>query len=400
MPDIAERMGRILPSQTIAITQKARDLRAGGCDIISLSAGEPDFDTPNFIKQAAIDALARGETRYTDVAGTKALREAVAARFRADYGLEYTADEICISTGGKQVIYNVMMATLNKGDEVIIPAPAWVSYPDIVRLADGVPVIIQTTSQSNYCLTAAQLRQAITPRTRWLMLNSPGNPTGSVYREDVLRALAGILLEHPDIRILTDDIYGKLVYDNIEAKTILQVAPQLRSRVVVMNGVSKAYAMTGWRIGFSAAPKDLTQQLVKLQGQITSNACSIAQAAACAALEGPQDYVEMMRRTYQHRRDLVMARLAEIPGLFCHKPGGAFYIFVSVAAFMGKTSSGGVVLKNDEDFVTALLDETGVATVHGTAFLTPGYFRLSYATSDALLEEACQRIARFCKAIH
>lgn len=399
MPLAATRMGRILPSQTIAITQKARALKAEGRDIISLSAGEPDFDTPDFIKQAAIEAIQRGETKYTDVAGTPALRQAVAARLNADFDLDYRAEEICISTGGKQVIYNAMVATLNEGDEVIIPAPAWVSYPDIVQLADGKPVIVPTTSETGFRLTAEQLRAAITPRTRWLMLNSPCNPTGSAYSREELKALTDVLLEHPQIWVLTDDIYAKLTYDGRQAYTIVQVEPRLRERTLTMNGVSKAYAMTGWRIGFAAAPVQLIKELIKLQGQSTSNACSIAQAAALAAVSAPQDFIQEMVSVYQKRRDLVVAALSRVPGLICPKPEGAFYVFVSVQNLLGKRTASGHVLKNDEDFVTALLDETGVAAVHGTAFLMPGYFRVSYATSTELLEEACRRIARFCEGL-
>ncbi len=399
MPLAATRMGRILPSQTIAITQKARALKAEGRDIISLSAGEPDFDTPDFIKQAAIEAIQRGETKYTDVAGISALRQAVATRLNADFDLDYRAEEICISTGGKQVIYNAMVATLNEGDEVIIPAPAWVSYPDIVQLADGKPVIVPTRSETGFRLTAEQLRAAITPRTRWLMLNSPCNPTGSAYSREELKALTDVLLEHPQIWVLTDDIYAKLTYDGRQAYTIVQVEPRLRERTLTMNGVSKAYAMTGWRIGFAAAPVQLIKELIKLQGQSTSNACSIAQAAALAAVSAPQDFIQEMVSVYQKRRDLVVAALSRVPGLICPKPEGAFYVFVSVQNLLGKRTASGHVLKNDEDFVTALLDETGVAAVHGTAFLMPGYFRVSYATSTELLEEACRRIARFCEGL-
>ncbi|MCT6838615.1 MAG: pyridoxal phosphate-dependent aminotransferase, partial [Bifidobacteriales bacterium] len=328
-----------------------------------------------------------------------ALRQAVAARLNADFDLDYRAEEICISTGGKQVIYNAMVATLNEGDEVIIPAPAWVSYPDIVQLADGKPVIVPTTSETGFRLTAEQLRAAITPRTRWLMLNSPCNPTGSAYSREELKALTDVLLEHPQIWVLTDDIYAKLTYDGRQAYTIVQVEPRLRERTLTMNGVSKAYAMTGWRIGFAAAPVQLIKELIKLQGQSTSNACSIAQAAALAAVSAPQDFIQEMVSVYQKRRDLVVAALSRVPGLICPKPEGAFYVFVSVQNLLGKRTASGHVLKNDEDFVTALLDETGVAAVHGTAFLMPGYFRVSYATSTELLEEACRRIARFCEGL-
>lgn len=396
---IAARLDRISPSQTIAISQKARALKAAGRDIISLSAGEPDFDTPDNVKRAACDAIARGETRYTDVAGTPALRQAVAAWLNRDFGLDYRPEEIVVSTGGKQVIYDVFTATLDKGDEVIIPAPAWVSYPDIVTLADGKPVIVQTRPGNGFRLEADALRKAITPRTKWLVLNSPCNPTGAVYSESDLRALCDVLLDHPDIWVLTDDIYAKLVYDGLVSKTLVQVEPKLRERVVTMNGVSKAYAMTGWRIGFSAAPVALTRALVKLQGQSTSNACSIAQAAALEAVTGPQDFIGEMVSVYQTRRDLVLSMLAQAPGLSCTRPEGAFYVFPSIAGLIGKKTASGKVIENDEIFVTELLEETGVAAVHGSAFLTPGYFRISYATDTDSLREACTRIQRFCASL-
>ncbi|KXV18340.1 pyridoxal phosphate-dependent aminotransferase [Gluconobacter oxydans] len=399
MSFIADRLNRILPSQTIAVTQKARALKAEGRDVISLSAGEPDFDTPDFIKRAAIRAIEAGKTKYTDVAGTLELRKAVAARLNADFDLDYKAEEICVSTGGKQVIYNVMVSTLNAGDEVIIPAPAWVSYPDIVTLADGTPVIVQTDPENGFRLTAEQLRAAITPRTKWLCLNSPCNPTGAAYDTEALKALMDVLLDYPDIWILTDDMYAKLLYDGVVAKTVVQVEPRLRSRTVTMNGVSKAYAMTGWRIGFSAAPVELTRQLIKLQGQSTSNPCSIAQAAAQEAVSGPQDFISEMVEVYQERRNLVIGMLNEAPGLSCALPEGAFYAFPSIAGTLGKTSKGGRLIDGDEAFVTALLEETGVAAVHGTAFLTPGYFRISYATSTELLKEACTRIQNFCRGL-
>lgn len=396
---IAARLNRISPSQTIAITQKARALKEAGRDIISLSAGEPDFDTPQNVKQAACDAIARGETRYTDVAGTAPLRKAVAAWLNRDFGLDYKAEEIVVSTGGKQVIYDVFTATLDAGDEVIIPAPAWVSYPDIVALADGTPVIVQTKPENGFRLDAEALRAAITPRTKWLVLNSPCNPTGAVYSEADLRALCDVLLDHPRIWVLTDDIYAKLVYDGHVSKTLVQVEPKLRERVVTMNGVSKAYAMTGWRIGFSAAPVELTKALIKLQGQSTSNPCSIAQAAALEAVTGSQDFIGEMVSVYQGRRDLVLSMLAQAPGLTCTRPEGAFYVFPSIAGLIGKKTTSGKVIENDEVFVTELLEETGVAAVHGSAFLTPGYFRISYATDTESLREACTRIQRFCASL-
>ncbi|WP_438382002.1 pyridoxal phosphate-dependent aminotransferase [Asaia sp. BMEF1] len=396
---IAARLNRISPSQTIAISQKARALKEAGRDIISLSAGEPDFETPENVKQAACDAIARGETRYTDVAGTPALRKAVAAWLNRDFGLDYKAEEIVVSTGGKQVIYDVFTATLDAGDEVIIPAPAWVSYPDIVALADGTPVVVQTRPENGFRLDAETLRASITPKTKWLVLNSPCNPTGAVYSEADLRALCDVLLDHPRVWVLTDDIYAKLVYDGLVSKTLVQVEPKLRERVVTMNGVSKAYAMTGWRIGFSAAPVELTKALIKLQGQSTSNPCSIAQAAALEAVTGPQDFIGGMVSVYQERRDLVLSMLAQAPGLTCIRPEGAFYVFPSIAGVIGKKTSTGKVIENDEIFVTELLEETGVAAVHGSAFLTPGYFRISYATDTESLREACTRIQRFCASL-
>lgn len=396
---IAARLNRISPSQTIAISQKARALKEAGRDIISLSAGEPDFETPENVKQAACDAIARGETRYTDVAGTPALRKAVAAWLNHDFGLDYKAEEIVVSTGGKQVIYDVFTATLDAGDEVIIPAPAWVSYPDIVALADGTPVVVQTRPENGFRLDAEALRASITPKTKWLVLNSPCNPTGAVYSEADLRALCDVLLDHPRVWVLTDDIYAKLVYDGLVSKTLVQVEPKLRERVVTMNGVSKAYAMTGWRIGFSAAPVELTKALIKLQGQSTSNPCSIAQAAALEAVTGPQDFIGGMVSVYQERRDLVLSMLAQAPGLTCIRPEGAFYVFPSIAGVIGKKTSTGKVIDNDEIFVTKLLEETGVAAVHGSAFLTPGYFRISYATDTESLREACTRIQRFCASL-
>lgn len=396
---IAARLDRILPSQTIAISQKARALKAAGRDIISLSAGEPDFDTPDNIKAAAIRAIENGQTKYTDVAGTPALRRAVAERLNADFSTDYKPEEIVVSTGGKQVIYNTFVATLNAGDEVIIPAPAWVSYPDIVALADGTPVVVPTSVENGFKLTAAELRAAITPRTKWLLLNSPCNPTGAAYTEEELEALCEVLLENPRIWVFTDDIYAKLVYDGFVAKTIVQVEPRLRNRTVTMNGVSKAYAMTGWRVGFSAAPLELTKALIKLQGQSTSNPCSIAQAAALEALSGPQDFIGEMVTEYQQRRDLVVGMLNQASGLTCHRPQGAFYVFPSVAGVLGKTTSTGLKIDSDEAFVTALLEETGVAAVHGSAFLMPGYFRISYATDTESLREACTRIQRFCASL-
>ncbi len=399
MSFIADRLGRISPSQTIAISTKARALKAAGRDIISLSAGEPDFDTPQNIKDAAIRAIAAGETKYTDVAGTPALRAAIAAKFRADSGLDYAPEEIIVGTGGKQVIYNAMVATLNAGDEAIIPTPCWVSYPDIVALADGTPVLVPCSQNNGFKLRAEDLEQAITPRTKWFFLNSPCNPTGAAYSAEELRPLCEVLLRHPGVWIFTDDIYEKLAYDGFRPATIAAVEPRLKARTVTMNGCSKAYAMTGWRIGYAGAPRELIKAMDTLQSQSTSNPASISQAAALEALSGPQDSIPAMVKIYQERRDLVVAMLNAAPGISCHKPEGAFYVYPAIHGCLGKKTRGGVAINNDEDFVTALLEEEGVAAVHGAAFMYPGYIRISYATSTAALREACTRIQRFCQAL-
>ena len=396
---IAARLATISPSQTIAISTKARALKAAGRDIISLSAGEPDFDTPDNVKQAAMRAIAEGQTKYTDVSGAPALRRAVAERFRLDSGLDYRPEEIIVCTGGKQVIYNAMMATLDPGSEVVIPSPCWVSYPDIVALAGGTPVIVPCGPNAGFKLRAEELAAAITPRTKWFFLNSPNNPTGAAYSAAELRRLCDVLLDHPDVWILTDDIYDKLVYDGFEAATIVQVEPRLRERTVTMNGCSKAYAMTGWRIGFAGAPAALVKAMDTVQSQSTSNASSISQAAALEALTGPQDFIQVMVAAYQERRDLVVDMLNQAPGIACHKPEGAFYVYPSMQGCIGKTSAAGAAISDDESFVVALLEEQGVAAVHGTAFVFPGHFRVSYATDTASLREACARIQRFCAAL-
>ncbi len=397
---IAERLGRISPSQTIAISTKARALKASGRDIISLSAGEPDFDTPENVKQAAIRAIQEGDTKYTDVAGTPALRKAIAAKFLRDSGVEYKPEEIIVATGGKQIIYNAMVATLNVGDEVIIPSPCWVSYPDIVALADGKPVIVPCHQNNGFKLLPEDLEAAITPRTKWFMLNSPCNPTGAAYTATEMRALCDVLLRHPDVWIFTDDIYEKLTYDGFVPSTIVQVEPKLKDRTVTMNGCSKAYAMTGWRIGYCGGPVQLIKAMDKLQSQSTSNTSSISQAAAVEALNGPQDTVAHMAAVYKERRDLVVEMLNKAPGITCHKPEGAFYVFPSVHGCIGKTTGKGTKITDDESFVIALLDEEGVAAVHGAAFMYPGHFRVSYATDTEVLREACTRIQRFCQGLH
>ncbi len=395
----ALRLDRISPSQTIAISTKARALKAEGRDVISLSAGEPDFDTPQNVKDAAIRAIQAGETKYTDVAGTLALRRAVADKFKRDSGLDYAPDEIIVSTGGKQVIFNALLATLDAGDEAIIPTPAWVSYPDIVALADGKPVLVPCGQNNGFKLRAEDLEAAITPRTKWFVLNNPCNPTGAAYSAEELRPICDVLLRHPDVWIFTDDIYEKLAYDGFKPATVVQVEPRLRERTLTMNGCSKAYAMTGWRIGFAGGPKALIKAMDKLQSQSTSNASSISQAAALEALTGPQGFIGEMVAVYRERRDLVVDMLNKAAGLHCHKPEGAFYVFPSVHGCIGKTSAKGVAITDDEAFVVALLDEQGVAAVHGGAFMYPGHFRISYATDTDSLREACQRIQAFCAGL-
>jgi aspartate aminotransferase len=396
----ADRLDRISPSQTIAITTKARALKAAGRDVIGLAAGEPDFDTPQNIKDAAIRAIQSGETKYTDVAGTLALRKAVAEKFKRDSGIDYKPEEIIVSTGGKQVIFNAMLATLNSGDEAIIPTPCWVSYPDIVTLADGKPVLVPCGQNNGFKLRAEDLEAAITPKTKWFMINNPCNPTGAAYSAEELRPICDVLLKHPDVWIFTDDIYEKLAYDGFKPATIVQVEPKLRDRTLTMNGCSKAYAMTGWRIGFAGGPAHLIKALDKLQSQSTSNTSSISQAAAVEGLTGPQDFIGKMVEVYRERRNMVVDMLNKAPGITCHKPEGAFYVFPSIHGCIGKTSKGGAAITDDESFVIALLEETGVAAVHGAAFMYPGHFRISYATDTESLREACTRIQQFCQGLH
>ena len=391
----AERLDRINPSQTIAVRQKAAALKREGREVLAISSGEPDFPTPEHVKQAAIDAIERGETKYTDVAGTQQLRRVVADKFRRDSGIDYRPDEIIISTGAKQVIFNAMLATLNDRDEAIIPTPCWVSYPDIVSLAGGRPVFVPCGQNHRFKLRGEDLAAAITPATRWFILNNPCNPTGAVYTAADLRPLCDVLLRHPDVWILTDDIYEKLAYGEKPA-TIVQVEPRLRDRTVTMNGCSKAYAMTGWRIGFAGAPLPLIKAMDKLQSQSTSNTSSISQAAALAALSGPHDSIDAMVAVFHQRRDMVVEMLNAAPGLSCHMPHGTFYVFPSMSGCLGKTTPRGARIKDDADFVTALLDEQQVATVHGSVFMCPNHFRISYAADTEVLREACTRIQRFC----
>ncbi len=395
----ADRLDRISPSQTIAISTKARALKAAGRDVIGLSAGEPDFDTPQNVKDAAIRAIQAGETKYTDVAGTLALRRAVAAKFARDSGLDYAPEEIIVSTGGKQVIFNAMLATMNPGDEAIIPTPAWVSYPDIVTLAEGRPVLVPCGQNHGFKLRAEDLEAAITPRTRWFMLNNPCNPTGAAYSAEELRPICDVLLRHPDVWVFTDDIYEKLAYDGFRPATVVEVEPRLRARTLTINGCSKAYAMTGWRIGFAGGPLALIKAMDKLQSQSTSNTSSVSQAAAIEALTGPQGFIGEMVAVYRERRDLVVDMLNAAPGIHCHKPEGAFYVFPGVHGCIGKTSAAGTPITDDEAFVVALLEEQGVAAVHGAAFMYPGHFRISYATDTDSLREACRRIQAFCAGL-
>ncbi|MBI1384209.1 MAG: aminotransferase class I/II-fold pyridoxal phosphate-dependent enzyme [Rhizobiales bacterium] len=396
MPFLAESLGRIKPSATIAVTQKARDLKAAGKDVIGLGAGEPDFDTPDNIKEAAIAAIRRGETKYTAVDGIPELKAAIARKFKRENGLDYTAAEITVGTGGKQVLYNALIATLNPGDEVIVPAPYWVSYPDIVLLGGGTPVFVETRMEDGFKLTAGALEAAITPKTKWLVFNSPSNPSGAAYSHAELKALTDVLLRHPHVWVLSDDMYEHLTYDGFRFVTPVEVEPALKSRTLTMNGVSKSYAMTGWRIGYAGGPAELIKAMGKLQSQSTSNPSSIAQWAAVEALDGPQDFIAERAEAFKARRDLVVSMLNQAKGLHCPTPEGAFYVYPSCAGCIGTTSASGKVISDDEAFVTALLEEEGVAVVQGAAFGLSPFFRISYATSTAALEEACTRIQRFC----
>lgn len=398
MAFIADALSRVKPSATIAVAQKARELKAKGMDVISLGAGEPDFDTPDNIKQAAIDAINRGETKYTAVAGIIQLREAIAAKFKRENDLDYTANQVIVGTGGKQILFNALMATLNPGDEVIIPAPYWVSYPEMVAICGGTSVFVPTTIEKNFKVQPEDLEKAITPKTKWFIFNSPSNPSGAAYTHDELKALTDVLMRHPHVWVLTDDMYEHLTFDGFKFATPVQVEPGLYDRTLTMNGVSKAYAMTGWRIGYAAGPIELIKAMDMIQGQQTSGTNSIAQWAAVEALNGPQDFIEANKKIFQGRRDLVVSMLNQAKGLNCPTPEGAFYVYPSCAGLIGKTAPSGNVIKTDEDFVTELLEAEGVAVVHGSAFGLGPNFRISYATSEALLEEACNRIQRFCAA--
>jgi aspartate aminotransferase len=399
MAFLADILSRVQPSATIAVAQKARELKAAGRDIIGLGAGEPDFDTPDNIKEAAIAAIRRGETKYPPVAGIPELRDAVAAKFKRENGLEYRSEQTIVGTGGKQILYNAFVSTLNPGDEVVIPAPYWVSYPDMVLLNGGEPVIVATTLEDSFKLRPEALEAAITPRTKWLIFNSPSNPSGAAYSDDELRALTDILKKHPHVWILSDDMYEHLCYGDFEFVTPAQVEPELHSRTLTMNGVSKAYAMTGWRIGYAAGPDELIKAMTKVQSQQTSGATTIAQWAAVEALTGPQDFIPHRRGIFQERRDLVVSMLNQAKGLSCPCPEGAFYVYPSCAGAIGRRAPSGKTISTDEDFVTELLEAEGVAVVHGTAFGLGPNFRISYATSTEALEEACNRIQRFCASL-
>jgi aspartate aminotransferase len=396
---LSDALSRIKPSATIVITQKARDLKAQGRDVISLSVGEPDFDTPDHIKEAAMAAIRRGETKYPPVSGIVPLREAIAAKFKRENGLDYKPTQTIVGTGGKQVIYNAMLATLNPGDEVVIPAPYWVSYPEMVGLCGGTPVIVNTEMAHNFKLQPGPLERAITPKTKWIILNSPSNPTGGAYTRAEMKAITDVLMRHPHVWVLTDDMYEHLTYGDFEFVTPAQVEPGLYERTLTMNGVSKAYAMTGWRIGYAAGPEKLIKAMDFVQGQQTSGATTIAQWAAVEALNGPQDHLKVFKAAFEERRDLVVSMLNQAKGLKCPTPEGAFYVYPSCAEAIGRKAPSGKVIETDEDFVSELLEAEGVAAVHGSAFGLGPNFRISYATSNQLLEEACNRIQRFCGAL-
>ena len=396
---IADRLKRIKPSMTVGINVKANALRAEGKDILVLAAGEPDFDTPLNIRKAAVTAMEEGQTRYVPGKGTPALQKAIQSKFLKDNNLHYDLDEIIVGVGGKHIIYNAMMATINSEDEVIIPAPFWVSYPDIVLLAEGKPVIVPCPEDQNFKLTADQLEKNITDKTKWLMLNSPSNPTGSLYSKQELQKLADVLLKYPQVLIMSDDIYEKVIYDDLEFSTLASVEPRLRDRCLTLNGVSKSYCMTGWRLGYCGAPKEIIAAMNKIQSQSTTSTSSISMAASVEALNGTQDFIDEHNQAFVRRRDLVVNLLNQIDGLSCLTPQGAFYVYPSCAGVIGKVTPDGQKISNDEDFMSYLLESEGIAGVHGAAFGLSPYFRLSYATSDEILTDACARIKRACEQL-
>lgn len=399
MSILARRLDRVKPSPTIAVTTRAAELKRAGRDVIGLGAGEPDFDTPQHIKDAAVRAMAENRTKYTPVAGIPELREAICAQFRRDNGLEYTPDQVTVGCGGKQTIYNALMATLDPGDEVIIPAPYWVSYPDITLLAEGVPVFVRCPESAGYKLTPEQLEAAITPRTKWLILNSPNNPTGAAYSRDELKALTEVLLRHPHVWVMTDDMYQKIVFDGFVFTTPAQVEPALYERTLTLNGVSKAYSMTGWRVGWAAGPLPVIRAMNMIQSQATTMTSAISQWAAVAALNGPEDFLAERNESFRRRRDLVVDALNACEGITCARPEGAFYVYPSCAGTIGKRTPDGKVIETDDDFVTYILEAEGVAAVQGSAFGLSPFFRISYATSTEALREACTRIQRACAAL-
>lgn len=396
MSFLANSLSNIKASPTIAVAMKAAELKAAGKDIISLGMGEPDFDTPQNIKDAAIRAIQKGDTKYTAVDGTPALKKAIIDKFQRENSLTYKPSEIIVSTGAKQVIYNALMVSLNPGDEVIIPAPYWVSYPDMVLLAGGTPVIVESKSENNFKILPEDLAKKITPKTKWLILNSPSNPTGSCYSTDELKALADVLLQHPQVHILSDDIYEHLIFDNLKFATLPQVEPKLKERTLVVNGVSKAYSMTGWRIGYAGGFEKIIKAMSMIQSQSTSSTTSIGQAAAVEALNGPQDYIISSKKIFQTRRDMVVSLLNAIDGIKCNKPNGAFYVFPSCTGLYGKKTTAGKIIENDNDFAAYILEEALVAVVPGVAFGAPGFFRISYAASEEFLKNSMQRIADAC----
>lgn len=399
MAFIADSLSRIKPSATIAVSSKARELKAAGRDVIGLGAGEPDFDTPDNIKAAAIEAINRGETKYTAVDGIPELKQAIVDKFKRENGLDYKTTQCFVAPGGKPIIYNAMMATLNPGDEVVIPTPYWVSYPDIVLLAGGTPIMAETTAEDNFKLRPEVLEAAITSRTKWLIFNSPSNPSGAAYSREEMLGLTEILMDYPKVHILTDDMYEHLVYDDFEFVTPAQIEPGLYDRTLTMNGVSKAYAMTGWRIGYCAGPENLIAAMRKIQSQSTSNPTSISQWAAVEALNGPQDFIAERAAVFKERRDLVVSMLNQTTGIKCPTPEGAFYVYPSIEGCIGKSTPGGTQINSDGEFATALLEDEGVAVVPGEAFGLSPFFRVSYATSTEALTEACQRIQRFCASL-
>ena len=399
MSIISDSLKKIKPSPTIAVTQKARELKAAGKDVIGLGAGEPDFDTPDNIKQAAIKAINDGDTKYTAVDGTPALKKAIVEKFKKENNLDYTTDQITVGAGGKHVIYNAMMATLNDGDEVIIPAPYWVSYPDIVLLAGGKPVVMECDEKQGFKINPSDLEKFITPKTKWIILNSPSNPTGACYSEKDIKAIAAVLEKHKHIYILSDDIYEHVTYEGFKFFTIAQIE-SLKDRVLTMNGVSKAYSMTGWRIGYAAGPKDIVKAIAKIQSQSTTNPSSISQAASVEALSGTQDFIKKRADSFQERRDFVVKALNDIDGINCLNPDGAFYVFPSCKELMGKKDPSGKEIKSDTDFVQSLLENSGIAVVQGSAFGLEGFFRISYATSMENLKKALEKISSFCKSLN